>query len=129
MTQNITSLKDLHKGEDIYVLGSGTTLDFIDKDFFSNKITVSVNEVGIVYLPTTQYVVTKYHKEAIDFAQRIPVIGNIIPGLPSGAPGKGGTVINNNINIKGAIDPQATARTITKVQNTANKTTGLRAFA
>ena len=72
MTQNITSLKDLHKGEDIYVLGSGTTLDFIDKDFFNNKITVSVNDVGVVYLPTTQYVVTKYHREAIDYAQRLP---------------------------------------------------------
>ena len=72
MTQDITSLKDLHKGEDIYVLGSGTTLDFIDKDFFSNKITVSVNDVGVVYLPTTQYVVTKYHREAIDYAQRLP---------------------------------------------------------
>ena len=72
MTQNIISLKDLHKGEDIYVLGSGTTLDFIDKDFFNNKITVSVNNVGVVYLPTTQYVVTKYHREAIDYAQRLP---------------------------------------------------------
>ena len=71
MTQDITSLKDSHKGEDIYVLGSGTTLDFIDKDFFTNKITVCVNEVGIVYLPTTQYVVTKYHREAIDYAQRL----------------------------------------------------------
>jgi hypothetical protein len=64
-------------------------------------------------------------KEAIDFAQRIPVVGNLIPGLPSGVPGKGGTVINNNINIKGAIDPQGTARTITKVTNTAFKTTGI----
>jgi hypothetical protein len=72
VTQNIISLKDLHKGEDIYVLGSGTTLDFIDKDFFNNKITVSVNNVGVVYLPTTQYVVTKYHREAIDYAQRLP---------------------------------------------------------
>lgn len=39
----------------------------------------------------------------------------------------GGTTVNN-YNIKGAIDPQATARTITKVQNTANKTTGIKPF-
>jgi hypothetical protein len=38
------------------------------------------------------------------------------------------TVTNIYNNIKGAIDPQATARTITKVQNTANKTTGIKPF-
>jgi hypothetical protein len=37
------------------------------------------------------------------------------------------TVIINN-NVKGAIDPQGTARTITKVQNTALKTTGIKPF-
>ena len=38
------------------------------------------------------------------------------------------TVTNIYNNITGAIDPQATARTITKVQNTANKTTGIKPF-
>jgi hypothetical protein len=38
------------------------------------------------------------------------------------------TVVNN-INIKGAIDPQATARAITKVTNTATKTTGIKPFS
>lgn len=37
------------------------------------------------------------------------------------------TVVINN-NVKGAIDPQGTARTITKVQNTALKTTGIKPF-
>ena len=46
--------------------------------------------------------------------------------IPSTVRGAGTTV--NNFNIKGAIDPQATARTITKVQNTANKTTGIKPF-
>jgi hypothetical protein len=46
--------------------------------------------------------------------------------IPSVIKGQGTTV--NNYNIKGAIDPQATARTITKVQNTANKTTGIKPF-
>ena len=46
--------------------------------------------------------------------------------IPSTVRGGGTTV--NNYNIKGAIDPQATARTITKVQNTANKTTGIKPF-
>ena len=46
--------------------------------------------------------------------------------IPSTVRSAGTTV--NNFNIKGAIDPQATARTITKVQNTANKTTGIKPF-
>jgi hypothetical protein len=37
------------------------------------------------------------------------------------------TVVINN-NVRGAIDPQGTARTITKVQNTALKTTGIKPF-
>jgi hypothetical protein len=37
-------------------------------------------------------------------------------------------VVNIYNNVKGAIDPQSTARTITKVQNTALKTTGIKPF-
>jgi hypothetical protein len=55
----------------VYVLGSGATLNFIDPKFFHKKITVSVNDVGEIYLPTTQYVVTKYHPEAISYAKQI----------------------------------------------------------
>ena len=54
---------------------------------------------------------------------QIPQDVNKVKGLVKSQP----TTINN-YNIKGAIDPQATARTITKVQNTANKTTGIKPF-
>jgi len=46
--------------------------------------------------------------------------------IPSTVRGGGTTV--NNYNIKGAVDPQATARAITKVTNTATKTTGIKPF-
>jgi len=39
-----------------------------------------------------------------------------------------GTTVNIVNNVKGAVDPQGTARTITKVQNTALKTTGIKPF-
>jgi hypothetical protein len=68
----IESFQNKHKNKDIYVLGSGATLNFIKPDFFKNKITVCVNDVGVVYLPKTQYVVTKYHQEAIDYAEKLP---------------------------------------------------------
>ena len=46
----------------------------------------------------------------------------------SGAPGKALQTVNIFNNIKGVLDPQAAARTITKVQNTALKTTGIKPF-
>jgi hypothetical protein len=48
-----------------------------------------------------------------------------IPSTISG--GRGTTVVVNN-NIKTAVDPQATARAIVKVTNTATKTTGITPF-
>jgi len=46
-----------------------------------------------------------------------------VPGVIKGQ----GTTINN-YNIKGSVDPQATARAIVKVQTTATKTTGIKPF-
>jgi hypothetical protein len=63
-------------------------------------------------------------QEAIDKANNIPVVGAFIPDSLANKPKSGGTVVNN-ITVKGAVDPQGTARTITKVLSTANKTSGL----
>lgn len=41
----ITELKNKYEGKDIYVIGSGKTLDFMDMSFFDNKITIGVNRV------------------------------------------------------------------------------------
>jgi hypothetical protein len=49
------------------------------------------------------------------------------PSLPSAGAARTPTIIVNN-NIKTAVDPQATARAITKVTNTATKTTGIKPF-
>jgi outer membrane protease len=68
----IEHFQNKHKNKDIYVLGSGATLNFIKPDFFKNKITVCVNDVAEIYLPKTQYVVTKYHQEAIEYAKKLP---------------------------------------------------------
>lgn len=60
------------KKKDIYVLGSGATLNFIDKKFFKNKITICVNNVAEAYLSTADYVVTKYHRDAEKWAEQYP---------------------------------------------------------
>jgi len=39
----VNELKNQHKGEDGYVVGSGPSLNYIDKTFFTNKITICVN--------------------------------------------------------------------------------------
>jgi hypothetical protein len=74
-------------------------------------------------------------KKAFDeslVGQFVNATGQFAPDAPASGKAKGLVGINtqptvvNNFNIKGAIDPQSTARTITKVQTTALKTTGLR---
>lgn len=42
---SINEFKNKHLGEDIYVIGSGKTLDFLEMDFFDGKITVGINQV------------------------------------------------------------------------------------
>jgi hypothetical protein len=79
-------------------------------------------------------------EKAIDLYNRLPDFGKLLIN-PAGqlaplanaaaqVPGvvKGGTTTVNNYNIKGAVDPQATARAIVKVQTTATKTTGIKPF-
>jgi uncharacterized Rossmann fold enzyme len=68
--KNVEQLKDLHKDQDIWVLGSGSSLNYIDKSFFDNKITVAINEVIDCYLPTSTYMVTKYHQVANQIASK-----------------------------------------------------------
>ncbi len=41
----LESFKNQHKNQDIYVIGSGKSLDFIDETFFEDKITIGVNQL------------------------------------------------------------------------------------
>lgn len=43
--KKITELKNIYQGEDIYVIASGKSFDYISPDFFEKKITVGVNQV------------------------------------------------------------------------------------
>jgi hypothetical protein len=57
MIKPITLLKNIHKGEDIYIIASGASLNFIDPQFFSNKITIGVNQAYRKY--KCNYIVRK----------------------------------------------------------------------
>ena len=45
MNKTIQELKDIHKGEDIWVIGAGSSMNFVDSSFFENKISISVNQM------------------------------------------------------------------------------------
>ncbi len=57
---NLEDFKDKHSGQDIYVIGSGPSCNFIDPSFFENKITVGTNQTYRKY--DTTYIVRKEHK-------------------------------------------------------------------
>lgn len=56
----ITEFKNKHKNEDIYILASGKSVDFIDKTFFDNKIVIGINQTYKYFMP--KYLVRKEHK-------------------------------------------------------------------
>lgn len=64
MVKYINELINKHKGNDIYVICSGKSLDFIDNSFFDNKITVGVNQSYKKFEPT--YLIRKDSKVLIN---------------------------------------------------------------
>lgn len=61
---NISKFKDIHKGEDIYVVGSGPSCDYIDPNFFKNKISIGTNQTYRKF--DTKYIVRKEHGLLLD---------------------------------------------------------------
>ena len=45
MNKSITELKNIHKGEDIWIIGAGSSMNYVDSSFFENKICISVNHM------------------------------------------------------------------------------------
>lgn len=43
--ENLKAYKDKHKGQDIYIIGSGASMDYVHPSFFTNKITIALNKV------------------------------------------------------------------------------------
>lgn len=66
-----------HRGEDVYVLGSGPTVGYIDPWFFTGRVVVATNRVaerlGLYDMPCTVYTHTHYHAEdAVPLAREHP---------------------------------------------------------
>lgn len=43
MHHPLSEIKNKHKGEDIYVIGSGASMNFVDPHFFDNKLAIGIN--------------------------------------------------------------------------------------
>jgi hypothetical protein len=87
--KTINDLKDILAGQDIYLLGSGASLNYIDPSFFEGKNVVCTNNVAEVYLPTAQFTVTKYHRLAEEIAKKFPKMKVVCSQGNQGSPGAG----------------------------------------
>jgi hypothetical protein len=69
-----TELKGIYQGHDIWVVGSGPSMDFIEAEFFANKVAIGINNVYLRF-PYVSYLVRKeaLRAEAAQ-ASGIPVI-------------------------------------------------------
>lgn len=91
--ENINKFKNIHKGEDIYVIGSGPSCDFIDPSFLENKISVGTNQTYRKF--DTNYIVRKEHslvQDTLKNSNSDIIVARLNCG--SGVP----LDVNNNIN-------------------------------
>ena len=76
MFRTFNNIKNLHHSEDIYVLGSGPTLDHINPRFFIDKVVVATNGVadrlGLYDIAQEVYTHGHYHDEMLELARKYP---------------------------------------------------------
>lgn len=93
---NLVNFKNIHYNKDIYVIASGSSCNFIDKSFFSNKITIGVNQVYKKF--DVNYIVRKDYKLIHETIKNLK--NNQILFISKGSEG------NDNINNKLLIEKQ-----------------------
>ncbi|MGH9891788.1 MAG: hypothetical protein ACREA0_07370 [bacterium] len=71
--RHISELKSIHGGEDIWVLGAGPSIDYVEPAFFANKVTIGVNEI-YQHVPVTYLVRKELANSEAALASGIPVI-------------------------------------------------------
>jgi hypothetical protein len=118
-----------------YLLGEEIRLVAIKVGDFVAQLSGAANDKGLQAFLDKILQIINAIETAIGAYNRLPDIGKLLvnpaPQLASLTPAvkqATGSVVNIYNNVKGAIDPQATARAIVKVQTTATKTTGIKPF-
>jgi len=72
--KNIIELKNIHQGEDIWVIAAGGSMNFVNNSFFENKITIAVNQSYRLF--KSDYVVMKDLGESSRFDESINELKN-----------------------------------------------------
>lgn len=73
-----------HRGETVYVLASGPSLNHIDPGFFDDKTVVAVNFIGHELGLRSYYMCSHYHLDAHAIARQVPDIPIIVPEIDQG---------------------------------------------
>jgi hypothetical protein len=135
-TGTVTFQTDLNSAKgSAFLLGEELRNVAIKVGDFVAQLTGAANDKGLQGFLDKILQIIDAIESAIGAYNRLPDIGKLLvnpaPQLASLTPAvkqATSSVVNIYNNVKGAIDPQSTARTITKVQNTALKTTGIKPF-
>jgi hypothetical protein len=135
-TGTVTFQTDLNNAQgSAYLLGVELRKVAMQVGEFVAQLTGAANDKGLQGFLDKILSIIDAIENAISAYNRLPDIGKLLinpaPQLASLTPAvkqATGSVTNIYNNIKGAIDPQATARAIVKVQTTATKTTGIKPF-
>ena len=135
-TGTITFRDDLNNAKgSAYLLGEEIRIVAGKVGLFVDQLSGAANDQGLKSFLDKILEIINAIETAIGAYNRLPDIGKLLvnpaPQLASLTPAvkqATSSVVNIYNNVKGAIDPQSTARAITKVQNTAAQTTGLKPF-
>ena len=135
-TGTVTFQTDLNSAQgSAYLLGEELRKVAMKVNEFVAQLTGAANDKGLQGFLDKILSIIDAIEGAISAYNRLPDVGKLLinpaPQLASLTPAvkqATSSVVNIYNNVKGAIDPQSTARAITKVQNTAAQTTGLKPF-
>jgi hypothetical protein len=135
-TGTVTFQTDLNNAEgSAYLLGVELRKVAIQVGEFVAQLTGAANDKGLQGFLDKILSIIDAIENAISAYNRLPDIGKLLINpasqlatLTPAVKQATGSVTNIYNNVKGAIDPQATARAIVKVQTTATKTTGIKPF-
>lgn len=73
----LQELRHKHEGADVYVIGSGKTLEYYGPEVLDGQLTVGVNHGWSNVFESVDYMVTKYHELAFDWAGS-PRVGAVV---------------------------------------------------
>lgn len=82
----LTQFRNTHAGETVWVLGSGSSLNYVDPSFWSGKTLVCTNFAGVSQGLDEFYSVSQHHNDADQIAQTRPdlwVITSEVEQVPS----------------------------------------------